>query len=233
MDFYEKPPMRMLVRLKNGRFIILSVALAMGIVAAPQLAKSWMTLLNIGWRLTLVCALLAALSQQKELWIAMGVAAIATSFEMFKGLGLHEAGLFLDLCVLFYASFRILRFVFRGRVNTNTIFAAVCVYLMLGQIFAQGLAFLSMVLDRGLIVDPNGTVATMEQLVYFSYTTLTTTGLGDFRPITPLARTIVAIETLAGELFMVLLVGRLVGLHVSRKARHQNFNDTAWNDAGL
>ena len=203
-------------------FIILFVALIMGIVVAPQLAMNWGFVLNVGWRLTLVCALLAASIHRSELWVALAVAAVATVFELLERLEFREVGQFLDIVILIYAAFRILRFVFRGRVTANTIFAAVCVYLMIGQIFAQGMGLLTLMRGHGIIVDRAGSFASMEELVYFSYSTLTTTGLGDFRPVTPFARTLVAVEALSGQLFLVLFIGRLVGLHVSRNNTFQD-----------
>ena len=222
--------MAKLTELNRGWFVILALALMMGIAVAPQLALSWGLALNIGWRLTLVCALLAASSRRKELWVALAVSLVATVMGLFHNLGLLEVGQFLDICILTYAVLRILRYVFRGKVNTNTIFAAVCVYLMMGQIFAQGMALLTMMRGHAIIVSPSGAYATMEELVYFSYTTLTTSGLGDYHPVTPLARTIVAIEALSGQLFLVLFIGRLVGLHVSRKAMNFEMSNTVNND---
>jgi len=221
-----KVMLKLLGELTRGWFIILCVALMMGIAVAPQLARHWSLMLDIGWRATLVCALLAASSRKKELYVALGVSVISTAFGLVEDFAFREVGQFLDICILIYAVLRILRFVFRGKVNTNTIFAAVCVYLMMGQIFAQLMALYTMFYRTGIIMSATGAFATMEELVYFSYTTLTTTGFGDFHPVTPFGRTIVVLEALSGQLFLVLFIGRLVGLHVSRKAMHYEFSNT-------
>ena len=50
-----------------------------------------------------------------------------------------------------------------------------------------------------------------------SFTTLTSTGLGDVVPVKPFARALVMIEQLAGLAFVAMLVSRLVGLTVMRR----------------
>ena len=50
--------------------------------------------------------------------------------------------------------------------------------------------------------------------MYFSFTTLTTTGFGDFHPIVPLARSLCVLEAILGQMYIVVLIGRLVGLSI-------------------
>ena len=60
-------------------------------------------------------------------------------------------------------------------------------------------------------------------LTYFSYTTLTTTGFGDVTPIRPLARTLAMFEALAGQLYLVITLARLVSQAiVGQKEKIQN-----------
>ena len=48
--------------------------------------------------------------------------------------------------------------------------------------------------------------------LYFSFTSLTTTGFGDILPVSTVARTVLIIEQLIGVLYPVVLIGRLVSL---------------------
>jgi hypothetical protein len=60
-------------------------------------------------------------------------------------------------------------------------------------------------------------------LTYFSYTTLTTTGFGDVVPTHPLARTLAMFEGLAGQLYLVITLARLVSLAIiGQKEKIQN-----------
>ena len=52
------------------------------------------------------------------------------------------------------------------------------------------------------------------QMRYFSFATLMTVGYGDVVPRTPAALTLAMLEAIAGQFYLVALVGRLVGLHI-------------------
>jgi hypothetical protein len=56
--------------------------------------------------------------------------------------------------------------------------------------------------------------AVQQVLTYFSFTTLTTTGFGDVTPAIPLTRTLAIFEALAGQLYLVVTLTRLVSLSV-------------------
>jgi hypothetical protein len=56
-------------------------------------------------------------------------------------------------------------------------------------------------------------------LLYFSFTTLTTTGFGDITPVTDQARSFVMIEEFAGVFFVGVLIARLAGLYPATARR--------------
>ncbi len=55
--------------------------------------------------------------------------------------------------------------------------------------------------------------------VYFSFVTLTTLGYGDIVPTSATARMLAAAEAVTGQLYLAVLVARLVGLHISQSPR--------------
>jgi heme exporter protein D len=65
-------------------------------------------------------------------------------------------------------------------------------------------------------VDPDAQRTWME-LLYLSFTTLTSTGLSDIVPVLPFARAMVMIEQLAGLAYIAMVVSRLVGLTLPRR----------------
>jgi hypothetical protein len=65
-------------------------------------------------------------------------------------------------------------------------------------------------------VDPSADRSWME-LLFLSFTTLSSTGLSDVVPIKPFARSLVMIEQLAGIAYVAMVVSRLVGLMVMRR----------------
>jgi hypothetical protein len=126
---------------------------------------------------------------------------------------------------LAYAVGATLRFIFAcGRVTLDTLFASLCVYLLLGVAWALAYSTID-VLDPaafsstqrpgeptpGLRIDQGGTTAAL----YFSFTTLTTLGYGDIVPVSPIARMLTSVEAITGQLYLTVLVARLVGLHIS------------------
>ncbi|QEC49312.1 two pore domain potassium channel family protein [Baekduia soli] len=66
-------------------------------------------------------------------------------------------------------------------------------------------------------VDPSSPRSWME-LLFLSFTTLSSTGLSDVVPIRPFARSLVMLEQLAGLAYVAMVVSRLVGLLVLRRA---------------
>jgi len=105
-----------------------------------------------------------------------------------------------------------------GRVTSDKIFAAICVYMLMGY----GWTFvysLVQALDPGAFAAPseiplNDYAARSLQLRYFSFVTLTTMGYGDIVPRSPLARTMAVLEAVMGQFYLVALIGRLIGLHI-------------------
>lgn len=102
----------------------------------------------------------------------------------------------------------------RRRVGTETILAATCLYLILGSAFAAlyGLIFW---FDAGAFTSATGGAVGWQQLLYYSYVTLTTLGYGDVLPVGHVAQSVAAFQAIAGTLYTVLLLSRLVGLHAA------------------
>lgn len=112
----------------------------------------------------------------------------------------------------------LMRQVFRpGEINSHRIRGAVAVYLLLGFVFAMGFVLIEQSRPgafSGLVADGEGHL--MRDAVYLSFVTLTTLGYGDVTPVSDAARTIVLVEAIVGQLFLVILIGRLVSLDVAR-----------------
>lgn len=55
--------------------------------------------------------------------------------------------------------------------------------------------------------------------VYFSLETLATIGYGDITPVSSFARSVAVLEGLAGQLYLAVLIARLVGAHLTHSGR--------------
>lgn len=107
------------------------------------------------------------------------------------------------------------RYTFTARtVMTEVILAATSLYLVLGSAFAAIFGLL-LWLEPGAFVSSSGADVQWQQLLYYSYVTLTTLGYGDIIPIGFYAQAFAAFEAIIGTLYTVLLLSRLVGLHAS------------------
>jgi hypothetical protein len=108
-----------------------------------------------------------------------------------------------------------IRFTFAARpVDRETIYAALSAYLLAGIFFGQ----LYWAIERlwpGSIVGPDP--LTEEVAVYYSFVTLATLGYGDYLPRTGISRGLATFEVIGGQLFLAVLVARLIGLFVPTK----------------
>jgi len=95
-------------------------------------------------------------------------------------------------------------------VSVETIYGALCIYLLIGLIFSS--VFVAV---NGLGSEHFAIPADQNQpadLLYLSFITLTTVGFGDVVPNTDFGRAIVVLEALIGQIFLVTLVARLVAM---------------------
>jgi len=123
---------------------------------------------------------------------------------------------------LTYVTGSILRAVFRARiVDGNVLCGAACVYLLAGALCGYAFAILEIINHDSFKVgapDMGSNVDLYDEpgwLIYFSYTTLTTVGFGDVLPASPLARSLSVFEAVIGQIMLVVMMARLVGLHVA------------------
>jgi len=111
----------------------------------------------------------------------------------------------------FVAALMLTRILTDEKVTGNTLCRAVSTYVMMGLGWAAVYRLIS-------IVDPDAfrpasLGAGWGHCVYFSFTVLTTLGLGDIAPAHPYARSFVIVEAIVGPLYLAILVARLVAMH--------------------
>lgn len=122
--------------------------------------------------------------------------------------------------VFFYGTFQSLvrQILFTGQIDTNKLIGSLALFLLLGLMWAVAYLFL-------LELDPqafNGLQAikwedNFSNSAYFSFVTLTTLGYGDISPVTPIAKTLVYLESIVGVFYMAVVVSSLVSSKLERK----------------
>jgi drug/metabolite transporter (DMT)-like permease len=96
-------------------------------------------------------------------------------------------------------------------VTIRTMFGVLCIYLLIGMLFS----FVFSAIDRfgpgHFFVDPHQFSHNQSDFLYFSFTTITTTGYGDFVAATNLGRSMAIAEALTGQIYLVTVVALIVG----------------------
>lgn len=82
--------------------------------------------------------------------------------------------------------------------------------------FAAGLVSSYGPSSGAALTSATGGAVGWQQLLYYSYVTLTTLGYGDVLPVGHVAQSVAAFQAIAGTLYTVLLLSRLVGLHAAK-----------------
>lgn len=103
------------------------------------------------------------------------------------------------------------------KVMTEVILAATSLYLILGSAFTALYGLVEWIAP-GSFVASSGAAVEWQQLLYYSYVTLTTLGYGDITPVGFYAQALAAFEAVVGVLYTVVLLSRLVGLHASGRS---------------
>ncbi len=117
-----------------------------------------------------------------------------------------------------------IRDILTGDVNSNRICGGACVYILIGFCFA--LMHMMIAIQNPAAYRDNMTAYDASNspheryplLIYFSFCTLSTVGYGDVLPISRLARACACLEAVSGQLYLTILVARLVGMHTAVKA---------------
>jgi hypothetical protein len=116
---------------------------------------------------------------------------------------------------LSYTTTIILSYVLRrGPVTADKIEGAVCAYIVIAMLWAGLYHMINYFIPDSFASygKPEG-LSDFYDFLYFSFTTLTSTGYGDIVPVSPQARSLSIVEQLIGVFYTALLIARLAGLY--------------------
>jgi hypothetical protein len=213
-----------------GRFTLLLASIVVLLVAQPifsghALAQNVAT---VTMSLVLLAALFAFRSTRVYFAIALillvpsigcRLAMLYTLNQTLELYGALSSCLFLAVTVVALVS----RLFIVKSVTLDTIAAAICAYLLMGVAFAYGFAVVELQhpgsFSTTLMQRPEGMaplLASLHSLIYYSFVCLTTTGFGDISPLSESARSLSVMESVFGQLYMAILIARLVSLEVAQ-----------------
>jgi hypothetical protein len=153
-------------------------------------------------------------------WVAIVLGTPATILLLIQAITRDDALLpyssAFEAVLYFYAAGALITYVLEDHVVTrDELFAVGATFTLVAWAFAYTFTVYQAIEPNSFTaaVDPNGT-RTWVELLFLSFTTLSSTGLSDVIPIKPFARSLVMIEQFAGVAYIAMVVSRLVGLLV-------------------
>jgi Ion channel len=196
--------------------LVLVLVLATYVLASLLSNRGWPAVVELtAGTATAVVALVSAHAPARLARAAIGLAVLAIALAAVAAItgtrGWLSAGALVELTLLTAATIAVLyRVAISNVVDTRTILGAISVYAILGLLFT----FLYATVERlqgtsffGHLTEPQ-----RSDFIFFSFTTLTTTGYGNLVPAGQPGRMLSGLEMMIGQIFLVTLVARLVSL---------------------
>jgi len=206
--------------MKSYRFSMLLITLLLLLLFYPFLDHFELTgltmLLNAFTSLILLSSVYAVGDNRRQMVIALAIIlpalVLGWANPFFQVKEIQVIADMLMVAAFVFVAFHILGYALRrGRVDMEKIAAAVCVYLLLGVIWHDLYAIVDALIPESF----NSALLTKNHFIYFSFITLSTLGYGDITPVNGPAQALAYTEALVGQLYLTILVARLVGLHIA------------------
>jgi Ion channel len=203
-------------RARDAFGLVLILVLTTYVLASVVSNKGWAAvLLTVSTSATSIVALTSSHARPKVVRRAVLVAGLAIALAMasatFGGRLCLNVASFLEILLLAIAMAAVLQRVLTSdTVSSRTILGAISVYTSLGILFTWAYGLIDRIEGGGFF----GEVAQEKgsDFLFFSYTTLTTTGYGDLVPVGQVGRMVSGFEMMLGQVFLVTLVAGLVTL---------------------
>ena len=149
--------------------------------------------------------------------ILLGAPAMAQHIWLLKAANpsvLAVTNIVLSFCFDVFVVCVVLKRIFaRDHSNSETIFGALCIYLLVGFSFASLFHLVAVVRPNAFYFDPHAnfhTVPDRLDFIYYSFGTLTSLGAPGITPVSAHARSLTIVESILGVLFLAVLVSRLM-----------------------
>jgi len=208
-------------RFSYGVVFVLTLAVVVFVIAAPSADWSRAVALAIEGAALVVAVATARERERVRYRRALVVGVVMIVLILGVAIGAVSEQLTAALLALITAAvpvaivrgvMRLLRV--RG-VTVQAVAGALAIYLSIGLVFAWIISFISHIDSTPYFAQH--TSGTEGDRVYFSFTVLTTTGFGDFSAATPAGHALAVIEMLTGQLYLVTVIGLLIGSFVGRR----------------
>ncbi|MGD8558550.1 MAG: ion channel [Gammaproteobacteria bacterium] len=219
---------------QENRFVLLFISLVVFMVASP-LVKSLQNIEMTFWSnaimafLFMLAAIFAVSKSRSSKIIGALFTILIAALQVVQLFAEQTATLMLfhilTVAYLGYVIILVTGYVFaQQHINANKTFASLCVYILLGFVWALIYSFLEILQPGSFLmsfVEANNSwqmrFGQGQSVIplYYSLVTMTTLGYGDIIPVTDSARMFAAMQAVIGQLYIAVLVARLVAVYTS------------------
>lgn len=223
---------------RNNRFSLLMIMLMLSFIVLPLLleisgqvdtpASHWIIIAVSA--LLLAAATFAVSNRRRVMYFTLVLMTASFIVEVFSQvLPSNQAAILHHILRVTFFGFiiiELLRVLFQPqKVTFDTISASLCVYLLIGALWANFYAICELLVPGSIGIlgshDAQAAAKVSEmarlfRMLYFSLVTLSTVGYGDVVPLTPTTRMLAATEAIVGQIYLLVMVSRLVGIHVAQ-----------------
>jgi hypothetical protein len=209
-------------RIRIGRFLFLLISMLLMLLLRPFLEDfvGMKLLMDVFFSLILISGVYAVSKKKHILWIGLMFAFPAFFVQWSTYFVTFPNSLFIGKLIgIFFYIFMItvmLDYLFEEKeITTDMIIGAICVYLLIGAMWASIFTVIE-IIHPGSFKMPENSASEMSHFIYYSFVTLTTLGYGDITPVSSTARSFSILEAIFGQLYIAILVSRLVGVNISQ-----------------
>jgi hypothetical protein len=213
----------------KGRFLILLLLILAMLVLGPLVEEfiRLRMLMDVFWSAILIAAIYA-LSQKKHHVAIAVLFALPMLGSIWSSYFVHYPVLYVvgGLCgaaFFIFAIIQIMIFIYSHKeVTRDLIVGAAIVYLLLALAWTFIFQVVESVHPGSFSIPELQSISNSRHFLYYSFVTITTLGYGDITPVTSLARSLSVLEAVIGQLYLVVQVSWLVGVHVSQSIQERS-----------
>jgi Ion channel len=214
---------------RYGLVLLLAIAAAIDVIVAPDtpLSRGIGLLLQGGTLLAVI-----ATSRDRAIRHAAGAGAAVVLLALSICVALSVLPSWLGALAAAVAMSAVLVILVRGvtrlirdqGVTLQAVAGALAIYILVGLALGFAISVIAYFGPKYFVQEGHRTAGegarfTLNEETYFSFTTITTTGYGDLTPATNVARALAVLEMLVGQIYLVTVIGLLIGNLNRRSAR--------------
>jgi len=220
----KKSPQSALEKFISYRYAFLFTSIIILFLIMPLFKSQRSLVMTLFFLLTMISVIWTLNLRRGTFWFCLGLGGLASLLTILNNyffttdFNFNVQLLTLTAYIAFFAISIVvfLEKIFAEKaVTSDTIKGGISVYFLMGLLWTF-LYQMVLLFDPQAIMIPYGPEH-IPPLIYFSFTTLTTLGYGDVTPVSMIARNLTILESTFGQIYLAVLVARLVGLHLRKK----------------